>query len=363
MRLLLSVAPAADGWLPRGCNPNMHTLSPKTTLAAILGASKWPLAVTLPLAVGFLAYQFWPREAGEKKPDSPATFLEDNARGSDNPEMGNPLDRGVSPGQAILPKKPALDSSEVEGNPFKAGQVQAFREGGLEIEMVWCPPDTFLMGSQKSEKKREEDETQHVVTLTKGFWLGRTEVTQAQWKAVMDGANPSRFKGDNLPVETVSWAEVNAFIEKLNKKTEAKYRLPTEAEWEYACRAGTRTPFNTGENLTTDQANYDGNYPYAGPPNGEYREKTLAVGSFEPNAWGLYDMHGNVYEWCSDWYGPYAGRKETDPIGPPTGSRRVFRGGSWIGLARSCRSADRLYGRPGNRGSDLVGFRLLRTPE
>ncbi len=260
------------------------------------------------------------------------------------------------------PTQTKISSTKLQTNTHNVGEVRTFHEGGLELEMVWCPSGTFLMGSPESEKERKDNETPHEVTLTKGFWLARTQVTQAQWKALMDGKNPSGFKGDKLPVETVSWEDVNAFIDKLNKKTSVKYRLPTEAEWEYACRAGAATPFHTGQNLTTDQANYDGNYPYAGFPKGEYREKTTAVGSFEPNAWGLYDMHGNVWEWCSDWYGPYLGKKETDPTGPPKGSYRVIRGGSWNFLARYCRSAFRDFWRPDGRGSD-VGFRLLRTPE
>jgi len=247
--------------------------------------------------------------------------------------------------------------------PPEAGEVQIFREGGLEIPMVWCPPGTFLMGSPESEKERDPDETQHRVTLNQGFWLGQTEVTQEQWNAVMD-SNPSYFKGDTLPVDGVSWIDATEFIKRLNAKLGKElYRLPTEAEWEYACRAGTTTPFHTGENLTTDQANYDGRYPYADFPKGEYREKTTPVGSFPGNAWGLQDMHGNLWEWCQDWLGDYAAGEQVNPGGPDSGQFRVLRGGSWDDDGSYCRSADRGGLTPGltpdYRGVNS-GFRLAR---
>ena len=173
--------------------------------------------------------------------------------------------------------------------------------------------------------------------------------------------------GDHYPVVGVSWDDAVAYGEWLSKKTGRKFRLPTEAEWEYACRAGEKTPFNTGENLTTDQANYDGNYPYNGNAKGEYRQKTVAVESFEPNKWGLYNMHGNVWEWCSDWFGGKyydeckASGTVTNPAGPSTGSDRVLRGGGWGSNAGRCRSATRDWSSPGLR-SDLVGFRLVFVP-
>lgn len=174
------------------------------------------------------------------------------------------------------------------------------------------------------------------------------------------GSNPSSYSacGDDCPVGMVSWNDVQGFITELNKRGEGTYRLPTEAEWEYAARAGTTTPFNTGNCLFTDQANYAGNFPLAGCPSGVYRGKTVAVASFAPNAWGLYDMHGNVWEWVQDWCGNYPISAVTDPTGPSTGSDRVRRGGGYTGLARICRSAFRISSSPGSRGSG-IGFRLV----
>jgi len=216
---------------------------------------------------------------------------------------------------------------------------------------------TFQMGSTTGDS---DEQPVHSVTLST-YYMSKYEVTQAQWKAVM-GSNPSSFSGcDKCPVENVSWDDIQTFIQKLNAQTGQTYRLPTEAEWEYACRAGTTTPFNTGNNLTTSQANYHGDYPYNGNPKGEYRVKTTPVGTFAPNAWGLYDMHGNVREWCSDWYGTYPSGSQTNPTGAATGSRRVFRGGSWYSFAQYCRSAYRYYSAPDNRDYYL-GFRLVLAP-
>jgi formylglycine-generating enzyme required for sulfatase activity len=201
------------------------------------------------------------------------------------------------------------------------------------------------------------------VTLTRGFYIQTTEVTQGQWKAVT-GSNPSRFSscGDDCPVKKVSWEDVQEFIQKLNARGQGTYRLPTEAQWEYAARAGTDTPFYFGDCLSTNQANYDGNYPLSGCSKGRYRETTIPGGSLNaPNAWGLHDMHGNVYEWCADWYGDYPSGSVTNPTGPSTGSNRVGRGGSWSIDAGGCRSANRSSGSPGGRSGNL-GFRLSRQP-
>jgi formylglycine-generating enzyme required for sulfatase activity len=215
------------------------------------------------------------------------------------------------------------------------------------------------MGSPESEKLRNKNETQHRVMLTQGFWLAQTEVTQAQWKAVM-GSNPSSFFGDTLPVDSVSWNDATEFIKRLNAKLgQELYRLPTEAEWEYACRAGTTTPFHTGQNLTTDQANYHGNYPYEGFPKGKYRGTTVPVGSFPGNAWGLQEMHGNLWEWCQDWYSAYTAGEQADPNSADHGQNRVLRGGSWYVDGWFCRSATRFGFRPGSRNA-VTGFRLAR---
>jgi formylglycine-generating enzyme required for sulfatase activity len=217
------------------------------------------------------------------------------------------------------------------------------------------------MGSPHDEPGRHDDEKQHMVRISKPFFLQATEVSQGQWKKVI-GGNPSYFKHwlDNRPVENVSWNDAQEFIGKLNQMEGVnRYRLPTEAEWEYACRAKTKTPFFTGNCISTDQANYNGNYSGNNCPKGEYRNKTVRVGSFQPNDWGLYDMHGNVYEWVQDWFGDYPTGSITDPNGPDNGHSRVLRGGSWYSSAWDARSAGRLRGYPGNR-NDFYGFRVAR---
>jgi formylglycine-generating enzyme required for sulfatase activity len=195
------------------------------------------------------------------------------------------------------------------------------------------------------------------VTLTKGYWLGIHQVTQAQWQAVM-GNNPSRFRGDTLPVETVSWDDCQGFVKMLGLKTGKRFRLPTEAEWEYAGRAGTTSPFHFGEAISPDQANYGGNPIYAKRTKGGYREKTTPVGSFPPNAWGLHDMHGNVLEWCSDRSEGYPKEDQRDPVGTNSGTCRVLRGGSWYGFPRCCRSACHFRYGPDER-HDSFGCRVL----
>ena len=228
------------------------------------------------------------------------------------------------------------------------------------FQFVRIPAGTVLMGSPDGEADRNDDETQHQVIISRPFEMQSTEVTQALWQAVM-GSNLSEFKGPDLPVENVSWEDVQQFIAKLNQMLGTKmYRLPTEAEWEYAARAGTTTPFWTGENLTTDQANYNGTYPYGNNPKGKNRARTIPVKSFPPNAWGLYDMNGNLSEWVQDWNGVYPSGSVTDPMGPNTGTVRLYRGGSWLGIAARCRSAHRGGNVPDLRGNN-VGFRLSRS--
>jgi formylglycine-generating enzyme required for sulfatase activity len=232
---------------------------------------------------------------------------------------------------------------------------------GATLELVAIPGGTFLMGSPETEEgSKDLERPQHRVTLSP-FYMGKYPVTQAQWEAVM-GTNPSYFKGANRPVECVTWDNVQEFLRTLNAKIGKEvYRLPTEAEWEYACRAGTTTPFAYGATITPDLANYDGNYPYGSAPKGKYREETTDVGSFPPNAFGMYDMHGNVWEWCQDWYGSYSEEAVTDPRGPESGSYRVIRGSGWSSTAGSCRAACRRYDAPAARIYDF-GFRLVRTP-
>jgi formylglycine-generating enzyme required for sulfatase activity len=228
----------------------------------------------------------------------------------------------------------------------------------LGMKFVWIPPGTFMMGSPKGETQRVANETQHKVTLSKGFYMGIYTVTQEQWKEVM-GNNPSFFKAEkNLPVESVSWDDCQEFIKKLREKDKKRYRLPTEAEWEYACRAGTTTPFYFGETISTDQANYHGDFTYGSGKKGKYREKTTPVGSFQANAWGLHDMHGNVEQWCQDWFGDYPQNDIVDPQGPNGGQYRVLRGGSCDCFPESCRSAYRIGHPPGFRDIGRDGIRL-----
>jgi sulfatase modifying factor 1 len=178
------------------------------------------------------------------------------------------------------------------------------------------------------------------------------------------GNNPSLFKhcGDDCPVEQVSWKDCQEFIRKLNQMTSKQFRLPTEAEWEYACRAGTTTSFNTGKCLDADQANYRGDFPMPGCGKGPNRGKTMPVASFKPNAWGLYDMHVNVWEWCQDWYDDYPDGSVTDPVGPSSSGYRIRRGGSWFDFARDCRSAHRYWFTPDTR-YDILGFRLALSDQ
>ncbi|MDS4040297.1 MAG: formylglycine-generating enzyme family protein [Candidatus Competibacter sp.] len=252
---------------------------------------------------------------------------------------------------------PAPWASDWGEDPYGLWQSLTYR--GVRQAFRWLPPGRFLMGSPENEHARYDDELQHEVILTRGFWLAETTCTQALWQAVM-GMNSSSFEGDRRPVETVSWNEVQDFIEQLNGAVpELAARLPTEAEWEYACRAGTTTPFSFGEDITPEQVNYQGNYPYRGSMKGQYRGKTVEVASLPVNPWGLYEMHGNVWEWCQDWY---AKDSVVDPTGPATGEGRVLRGGSWINVGRRVRSAYRNHGEPGNRDA-LIGFRLALGPE
>ncbi len=210
---------------------------------------------------------------------------------------------------------------------------------GMQIELVWLPAATFMMGAPPEEGIRDMEETLHEVTLSKSFAIGKYEVTQDQYEKVM-GKNPSHFVGPEKPVDRVSWPKANEFCKKLSELTGRTVRLPTEAEWEFACRAGTQTPFSFGETITTEQVNFDGE-TIADSGHGEGLGETADVGSYSPNAFGLFDMHGNVKEWCLDIYDDYPSESVTDPKGPDSGILRVVRGGSWKDGARNCRSAYR----------------------
>ncbi|MEM7391058.1 MAG: SUMF1/EgtB/PvdO family nonheme iron enzyme, partial [Verrucomicrobiota bacterium] len=235
-----------------------------------------------------------------------------------------------------------------------------FEVEGVRQRMRWISPGTFMMGSPEDEPGRYDDETRHEVRLTRGLWLFDTACTQALWKAVMK-AEPSRFKGLRRPVENVSWNDCQTFLSAINRRVPGlDLELPTEAQWEYACRAGTESPFSFGSQINPDLVNYDGNYPYAGGEKGLYRRETVDVGSLPGNRWGLYEMHGNVWEWCADYHGSYPEGPQVDPAGPESGSDRVFRGGSWAHDARSVRAAYRNWYEPDNR-SIYLGFRCARV--
>ncbi len=234
----------------------------------------------------------------------------------------------------------------------------------IGMKLVLIPKGTFMMGSPESEQGRIGNENQHEVTISKDYYLGVYEVTQAQYEKVM-GKNPSRFQGaivgnenTDLPVEDVSWDDAVAFCKKLSDLPEEKkagrvYRLPTEAEWEYACRAGSKTAYSFDDE--------EGLLPEYGWSYRNSSDRTHTVGLLEANSWGLYDMHGNVFEWCSDCFGEYPTGAVSDPTGRKVGSFRVFRGGSWRHDAAHCRSAYRQGSYPTYR-YDLVGFRLALSP-
>jgi len=228
---------------------------------------------------------------------------------------------------------------------------------GSSLDMVVVPEGTFLMGSLSGQGY--EDECPRHNVRVPGFLMGKYPVTQAQWRAVMGQLPPCRTKGLTRPVDRVSWNDASAFCERLSQLTGRAYRLPTEAEWEYACRAGTTTPFYCGETITTDQANYVGEHIYRSEPKGVYRHGSTQVGSFAPNPFGLYDMHGNVWEWCADtWHDDYSGAPANGSIWEANpGSPRILRGGCWHDTPDLCRSATRLKQNPGE-GEDFFGLRV-----
>jgi len=230
--------------------------------------------------------------------------------------------------------------------------------------MRWIPPGEFMMGSPEDEPQRYDDEgPQHRVVFEQGYWLAETACTQELWQSVMKNV-PSEFKDNpQNPVENVAWKDADKFSKIINKQLgDGAFRLPSEAEWEYACRAGTVTPFWWGNELSTDQANYNGKHPYNDGNKGEYRSKTLPVKSFHPNPWGLYQMHGNVWEWCQDrWHDDYRDAPDNgEPWEEGDSESRVCRGGSWFDHGRYLRSASRLHD---FFGDGYHGFRLARGPE
>ena len=255
----------------------------------------------------------------------------------------------------VAPKKHKSQSKPTKGGTVKHVATKAsYSNGtltvnGIKYNMVWVEGGTFRMGAtpEQGSDAESDEKPVHSVTLS-GYYIGKTEVTQALWKAVM-GSNPSRFKGDNLPVEWISWNDCQEFIRKLNALTGQHFRLPTEAEWEFACRGGnnSRGYKYSGSNYIDNVAWYDGNSG----------KKTYSLATKLPNELGIYDMSGNVMEWCSDWYEKYSSGAQANPKGPYDGSCRVFRGGRWDGSASGCRSSVRFFNSPGHR-FDGLGLRL-----
>jgi len=300
-----------------------------------------------------------------------------NKEGVDNPDetlMG--LTRFSSVGQLVqrvgrridlvtrlLQEESTPDGLTAEHISLPAGTLRKF--GG--VECAWCPPGQFMMGSPESEEGRRLDEIQHLVTLTKGFWMRCCPVIQTDYQAMV-GCNPSVLPGIHRPVEMVSWDEAVEYCRKLTLKQREEgtlpdgweWRLPTEAEWEYAARAGTETAYHTGMNTQTG-CNDDPNLNVAGWYCGNAANTTHSVGQRQVNAWGLYDMHGNVWEWVQDWYAAYPAGDGVDPTGPAAGTDRVFRGGAWSNHAQDARSAVRGYVTPGARYDGIVGFRPARS--
>jgi formylglycine-generating enzyme required for sulfatase activity len=261
-------------------------------------------------------------------------------------------------GRIFVETKPEIEISLVKAQPITKIRYEGKTiSNSLGMKFIKIPKGTFLMGSPSGEPRRFKNEKQHSVDISRPFYLQTTEVTQGQWKEIM-GNNPSYFKdcGDKCPVERVSWNECQEFIQKLNQKESInKYRLPTEAEWEYVCRAGSTTAFYAGNCISSSQTNYNSAYPMPGCKKEKYRGRTLKVGSFSPNPWGLYDMHGNVWEWCEDrcdW---------KEKTVSENNSFRVCRGGSWGSYAALCRSSARRSNKQNYKDSGL-GFRLARTP-
>jgi len=302
----------------------------------------------------------------------------------------------TGPQQGLAPGLPAPGDAQAPavyaGWPFGAAEARRRQEetarrlglpvekavdlgDGVKLELVLIPAGEFLMGGEEPAEQVarkcldigvdptwfENEHPQHLVRITRPFWMGKYELTQGAWERVM-GYNLSNWRESRIPVDLVDWNDCQKFLEKLNARVKGAFRLPTEAEWEYACRAGTATAFHFGETPSADQANYDSRHVYGPGRQGGYRGRKIEVGSFPANAWGLFDMHGNGFEWCADWYaaGYYASSPKADPAGPDTGGARVLRGGSWGTNPGYCRSAVRYLRNPSERG-DCIGFRVVST--
>ena len=352
------------------------------------------LCVTLSLLLGTGLFYLWGGPTGDvwnlaAAPDWDAFDGEPGAgakTGNEDSSVLSDLPESVEDQSATPDEADVTDTAAEEADFTDTAQVFAPLPE-VEDGLVHIPGGTFIMGSPETENWRGSDETPHEVRVS-DFYLSPCEVTQSEYES-LTGENPGAFRGADLPVESVAWLDA---IRYCNARSEAVglspayeigedsviwnrsadgYRLPTEAEWEYACRAGTVTPFNNEKSVSPDEANYYGHYPYEIEENyfnqsvlttrpGEYRQTTVNVGSFAPNAFGLYDMHGNVNEWCWDCYGDYDVSAVSNPVGPDSGTRRVYRGGGWNDFAKNLRSAYRAAG-PADMVSYNLGFRLARN--
>ena len=284
------------------------------------------VAVGLLLAMFFITKNTWVKNDPNNTDDAQEAFLE--------PPFDN---NQAQEAQQALAKTLGL-----------AVETQVDLGRGINLAMILIPQGKFVMGSPLSEPGHKSDEAQHQVVFSRPYFIGKNEVTQEQWEAVM-GDNPSQIKGAKLPVTNISWLDCQNFISKLNSKTESNYRLPTEAEWEFACRSGAKSAYSVGDKITKNDANYENVKGGAKP-----------VGSYKPNAFGLYDMHGNVWEFCSDWYGAYSAGKSLDPMGIKNGRDRVLRGGSFFVDGLLLRSSTRDLVAP-DFHNVVIGFRLAKT--
>jgi len=368
-----AVPAAAKVWSPQSLHPaTLPTPEPNRSRQPLI----WVIAAVAAIAAGVWAYiatlpevptvtktptpeernptpsqETPPAKPPIPEPLTPATATKDKPAAPNLPEPEQEEKAQIVAANLPVSPGPALLSGS------KPGKETVIDLGdGVEMEFVWIPPGEFTMGSPSGEKGRKADEGPiRNVTISKGFWMGKYEVSQEQY-AQMTGENPSKFKGDHHPVERVSWDDGAAFCRVLTTKTGKAFRLPTEAEWEYACRAGTTTIYHAGEN--------ESDLAKAGWYKGNSGGMTHPVGKKEPNAWGLHDMHGNVWEWCWDWYGSYSSGSQADPRGPASGKRRVYRGGSWSRFdgAGYCRAARRSVNYfPGHPDAAGIGFRVARS--
>ncbi len=308
------------------------------------------------------------KDPPEAKPQNPTRISEKKTKQIDTSHHKAKIERRLGGPQERAPMFTRWPFGEAEAKQRQKitskalGHPVDFTNSiGMKFKLI--PAGSFMMGSPEDETARSGDEGPlHRVRITKPFYLGLYEVTQEQYERII-GENSSAFKGSTKPVERVSWNDAVEFCKRLSSKEGRTYRLPTEAQWEHACRAGTRTAFNFGSVLNGKQANCDGNYPYGSETKEPHLKQTTSVGSYTANAWSLHDMHGNVWEWCADWYDGkcYMNSPKDDPTGPKSGSYRVIRGGGWGYDAWSCRSAFRDRVTPGYRGSNL-GFRISLVP-